>query len=313
MLVAPGNPLSFRLDTTGAGKPGFAELRDLGRRAVEAGRLSEALAHFEKALDIAREKQDPELLDLAISNRAAVLITLGRHAEVMPPLRQILMANRDDSSCFLAAYNLSRAHVRDKASKKGLFYARIARERAESTERDDWRVWASNQLANCLVDESWFDEAADEYTRAFDLLPDEPSLLRATVAVNRGYCHLVKGELEEGFRLEFQGLRWLRRVGADAHGVWPHLDLCYGYLECDRPERALRHGRKALSLAERLGDPDRVKGALFLVGEAEKAAGRLEEAWETFSRLQNEHYPDYPDVTGLMLAVSMRQVVNLRA
>ncbi len=288
----------------------YEQLRRQGKRAVEAGRLDEGLEILEQALERAREREDEDLVDLAVCNRSAVLVSLERHQEVMSPLRQILVRNRDARTCALAAYNLSRAHRADKEYKKSLFYARIARDRAMAI---DWLVAEShNQIANCLMYDSHFEPAAAEYRRALELLGEEPTVMRALVTANLGYCLMMLGKIRAGARLSFRSLRWFRRFGARLYEAWPHLDLCYAYLELGRLRRARDHGRRALAIGEETGEPGRIKTALFLLGETERSAGDLEAAWEHFSRLQETFYPDSPQVVELMLAVGMRNVVNLR-
>ncbi len=291
----------------------FEELRDCGRQAAESGRLEEALSLFDAALEVARAEGSEPLIDLAYCNRSAVLITLGRQGEVQSRLRQILVKNRDTENCLLAAYNLSRVHGRDKQTKKALFYARIARDRALALGIDDWLVASYMQLANCLVDDSYFDQAAKDYRRALALQTDEPSVPRAMVLANLGYCLMMLGDLKQGFTLAFRALRWFRRFGAQVYEVWPRVDLCYAYLESGRTTRARQHGLRALELAQSIGDPVVTKMSLFLLGETAKAAGDEGAAYEYFSRLQTEFYPDSPEIAGLMVTVGMRQIVNLRA
>ncbi len=299
------------LTSTPPPRRSYEHLRDEGRRAIEAGRLTEALEIFERAIERAGEREDQNLVDLAVCNRGAALISLGRQQEVLSPLRQILVRNRNARTCALAAYNLSRAHEFGKEYKKGLFYARIARDRAMAI---DWLVAGSrNQIGNCLMHDSRFDEAAAEYRRALEQLSEEPAVLRAMVMANLGYCLMMLGEIRAGARLSFQSLRWFRRFGARLYEIWPHLDLCYAYLELGRFRRAREHGRRALAAAEETGGSGRIKTALFLLGETERCVGDLEAAWEHFSRLQENFYPESPQVAELMLAVGMRQVVHLRA
>lgn len=293
--------------------PSYEELRDRARRALDAGRLEESLRLYDEALEVSRQEGNPNLIDLAYCNRSSVMINLGRQDEVLSGLRQILMHNADPESCFIAAYNLSRAHVRDKAYKKGLFYARIARDRAETLERQDWLCSSFNQIANCLMDESYFEEAAAEYRRALELEEDSDSLLYASLTANLGYCLMMMGDLKQGFSCSYKAFRRFRKVGNELYEVWSHLDLCYGYLELGRYERARRHGERALAIAESSGDPDRIKNALFLLGDVERALGHDAAAYEHFSHLQHRFYPDAPEVAGLMAVVGMRQVVNLRA
>ncbi len=299
----------------------YEQLRDAGLQAVEAGRLAEALELFERSRERAREREDEGLVDLAVCNRSAVLVPLGRQQEVMSPLRQILVRNRDARTCALAAYNLSRAHERNKEHKKGLFYGRIARDRAVAidwlaAESPDphWLVAEShNQIGNCLMNDSRFEQAAAEYRQALELSSEEPTVLRALFTVNLGYCLMMLGKIRAGARLSFQSLRWFRRFGARVYEAWPHLDLCYAYLELGRYRRAREHGRRALAIGEETGESSRIKTALFMLGETERSAGDLDAAWDHFSRLQQEFYPDSPQIVELMLAVGMRKVVNLRA
>ncbi len=294
-------------------QPSSTKLLARGRRAVEAGRLHDALALNEKALAAARREGDQDQIELAICNRSSVAIAVGRHSEVLADLRPVLLANRRPEACFLAADSLSWAHELSKDFKKGLFYARSAFNYARRAENQEWLASSHNQIGNCLVGDSRFEEAASEYHHALAILADEPSVVRAGVIVNLGYCNMMQGDLANGFRLAFKGLRWYRRLGAKTYEAWPHQDLCYAYLEAERPLRARQHGLRALELATETGDRSALRNALFLLGETEKAAGDPAAARSFFERLQQEFYPESPQLLSVLSAVSMRQVVNLRA
>jgi tetratricopeptide (TPR) repeat protein len=90
------------------------------------------------------------------------------------------------------------------------------------------------------------------------------------------------------------------------------LELCYGLLEVGRHRQACRHGERALVLAERLGDSFGIKNSLYLLGEAERLLGRDERARACFDRLQSL-FPDTPFLTDMLMAVDLRQMINLRA
>lgn len=291
----------------------FEALRDRARRLADAGRLGEALADLDRALELAREAKSPELVDLAVCNRATVLLVMGRGREVMAPLREILVRSADVKNACLAAYHLSRAHELDKGFKKGLFYAQIARDRA--LQLGSVRLLASsyNQSGNCLLADSYFDRAAEEYEMALALLGEEPTVRQAAILTNLGYCRMMQDDLRGGMTLSFRAQRWFRRLGARAYFVWPHLDLCYAYLELDRVASARRHAERAHALAAATGDTAALKAALFLSGEVERAAGDGERAFGYFHQLQRRFYPGAPQTAELMVAVSMRRVVNLRA
>jgi len=291
----------------------YDELREAGRRAIEAGQLEDAFELLDQALTLARSESDESRADLAFCNRAAVAITLGRGDAELPGLREVLMRNADPANGFAAAYNLSHAHELDKSFKKGLFYARIAHDRAETVENAEHLAKSHNQIGNCLLAESYFDDAAAQYRKALELLDESAEIERATVRTNLGYCRMMQGKIRRGFRLSFTALRTLRRHDAPVYEAWPHLDLTYAYLEIGRPERARRHGERALALGEETGYRDVVKNALFLLGEAEQACERSDLAYEHFQRLQREFYPDSPRAASLMLAVDTRRLINLRA
>ena len=291
----------------------FEQLRDAAMRAIEEGRLVEALGLCEKALVQARVREDEELVDLAICNRSATLIALGREREVMSELRQILVRSANPRTCSIAAYDLSRAHELIKEYKKGLFYGRIARDRALAAGREDLLVGSYNLIGNCLMMDSFFAEAAAEYQHALELLPEGRSVPRGLVMVNLAYCQMMMGKVSQGMSMSFQALRWFRSFGTRLYEAWPHLDLCYAYLELARPERARQHGQLALAVAEETGEAECLKNSLFLLGDTARTVGDLEAAWNYFSRLQESFYPDSPQVVELMLQVGLRQVVNLRA
>lgn len=291
----------------------FQALREAARRATDAGCFEDALRFYDDALQVAKQDGSQQLIDLATCNRSGVAITLGDSTSIRSPLREALMRNTCVEVAFLAADNLSRSYEIGKNFKKGLFYARVARNHALATNNPVWLVSTYNQSGNCLLGDSYFEQAAGEYTQALDLLSSEPSIARATVLLNLGYCKSVLGKLDEGFRLGFQSLRWFRHHGARGYQAWSHLDLCYAYVQADRAERARRHGDRALAMAEASGDHDLVKNALFMLGEAERLAGDIDRAWEHFTRLQRSFYPETPHMAELMLAVDMRQMVNLRA
>lgn len=291
----------------------FAELRDQGRAAAEAGNLEQALGLFDEAMVVAENEGDPDLVDLAYGNRSAILIILGRVQEVIPGLREILVRNSSAENCFLASYNLSRAYNRQKQYKKGLFYARISRDRAITLERDDWLAGSSNQIANCLLNESYFEEAATEYRRALALGLDEDSTASTMLLANLGYCLMMLERSEEGIELALDSLRRVRERGAALYEAWPHLFLCYGYQELGQLLKARSHGRKALRLAEKAGDPELTKNTLYMLGETEKLAGDTNAAYNYYSTVQARFYPGSPEVLGFMVAVDMRKMVNLTA
>ncbi|MEM9597645.1 MAG: hypothetical protein AAGD06_25490 [Acidobacteriota bacterium] len=292
----------------------FERLRDEGRSRAEAGHLEDALELLERALVVACSIGDDSLVALATCNRAAVAIQLGQIDEHVADLRTILMRSYCAETSFAAAYGLSVAYEFRKMHKKALFYGRIARDRSLEAEQKDYLAKSYNQIAGGLSAESYFDEAISEYENALDLLADDQMAeVRAVTSINLAYCRLVLGQYGLAFSELIRCLRWFRKVGKGLYVAWPHLMLCYGYLELGRLRYAWRHAERALELAEKTGQKDAIKSALFLLAEVEKAAGDSAAAYDYYHQLQSRFYPDSAGLPAAVSVVGMTQLVNLRA
>jgi len=130
---------------------------------------------------------------------------------------------------------------------------------------------------------------------------------------NLGYCRVLHSRLREAYTLFYESLAILRRVGAERYQLCPRLDLCFAHLESGRYRRAERHGRKALAIAESVGDADDIKNALYLLGEAANLQGDSATARGYFARLQQSYFPDQPYLPSFLLAIDVRKLINLKA
>jgi tetratricopeptide (TPR) repeat protein len=291
----------------------YERAREQGVAALDAGRLEEALERFDSALAGARALGDDAVVERAFCNRAAVAIALGDVDGPLPELRGILVRNRSAESGFLAAYNIARAYELRKENKKGLFYGRVAHERALTAGRTEWVASATNQIANLQLAESFFGEAASGYRKALALVPAAGGSRHLTYLANLGYCEVVLGRPRAGARLIYRSLREARRHRWLRLQAIAHVDLCYAWLELGDLERARRHGERGLRLAETIGEQDWVKNALYLLGEAAVLAGDTAAGRERFTDLQRRFYPSQPFIPEFLVGVDVRAVVNLRA
>jgi hypothetical protein len=296
----------------GESPDGFEEFRERCYRLIEVGRLEEAEAIMRRALVSAQEQGDPRQVDGVVCALAAVAIQLGRGDGELPRLREILMRNGDAGNCRLAAYNISIHYQFARDYKKSLFYARIACDRAAQLGRTDWIAFSRNQLGNALLGESFVDQACGEYEAAAQLIP-EPGVWRARVLNNLGYCRVLQKRFAEGYACLYESLRLLRHFSAERYQVLPRLDLCFAHLETGRYEHARRQGVAAFALAEKMGDAEALKNALYLLGETASLSGDSEKASGYFGRLQRDYFPESPYLTGFLLAVDVRKLVNLHA
>ncbi len=290
----------------------YQQARARAEEALAAGRLEEALSSFDHALELAAATADPELHDKALCNRAAVAIELGRGKQEIPRLRQVLLKAASGESSWLASYTVARAHELDKQFKKGIFYARIALNHAENLDKRDWLAYSHNQLGNLQLAESYPDEAVGHYERALELGAEAPRVWRARILDNLGYCRVLDERHSEGFALLYESLRALRRAGAERYEISTRLDLSYAHLQVGRLGSARRHGERARELAERYDERESLKNALYLIGEAANLAGDEASALATFREL-GRFFPDSPFVPDFLMAIDVRQVINLKA
>jgi len=289
--------------------------RDRGIEASRLGHLEEARECVSTALDLA-QGLDETTRDRAFCNLVAIDIEVGETSDAfIPQLRAILTKHGDPENCRLAAYHLARAYDLRKEYQKALFYARVAMERSERIGLQRWIASSHNLMGNLLIAESRFDQGKEHLETALALMEDgdEDNVQRARIRSNLSYCHFVQGDMDVGFREAFSGLRSIRREGAEFWEAFFHETLCFGYLELERLERAERHGRRALRLAQKYGHAHTIKNCLFLLGEVASTAGDTGAAHAYFSTLQHDFYPQHDFLPDFLLAVDVRGLVNLRA
>ena len=291
----------------------YQQLWQHAEEAKEAGRLEEALLGYTESLAAARRTGDVELIDRATCNEAMVAITLGEIDARIPPLREILMRNTSPLNCYLAAYHIARAYELRKEPKKGLFYARIALERADQVGHPRRRGAAYNQMGNALMAESLFEEAAESYRRALAAVPNELGDWRLVCVTNLGYCEVMLGRVRSGVARLYGALRTALRSASPRTVMMARLDLCFGLMELGRLRDADRHARRAYPLAQQIGEVDHVKNCLYLLGQVAVLEERLEDARGWFEELQRRFFPDQPQLVGFLIGIDVRQVINLRA
>jgi tetratricopeptide (TPR) repeat protein len=294
-------------------KSEFRDLRDRGVEALRAGDLRAALALFDQAASAARHIGDAGLVDLAVCNRSAIAIELGDGGGVMAEMRAVLLRSRDAQTCMVASTNAARIQDLARDFKKGLFYARLARDHAAAAGDLSQIASIRNLTANLLLADCRVEEAVIEYEAALELMPEDDPVWRARARGNLGYCRVLQERLPEAFALLHRALDTLRSHGARLYLISPLTDLAFAQLESGHPEDAVRAAEEALELAREFDDETGLKNALYLLGEAAGLVGDLPRARETFLELQQRYYPDKPFVCDFLLSVDVRKIVNLRA
>lgn len=312
----------------------FRELTRAARVEAEAGRFAAALERLAQARELAAGGGAQDLVDLASTYRAAILIERREGEAEIPRLRAILVRNAEPRGCQFAAYNIARHYELTKNFKKAVFYARIALERSLQVGDPAWSAKCHTLLGNGLLADSHLEAAIGEYEAALRLMPaptpvsgrreereereeidesDEYAAARATIRANLGYCRALQGRLAESLALLYPAARVLRRFGVELHEMSARLDLSFALLQLERCREAARHARRALAMAESADDRDGARNALYLLAEAANLAGDLAEAKRCFARLQQLFYPQQPHLADFLLAVDVRKIINLHA
>lgn len=302
-----------KLETQGM-RARYDSLKECGLAHLAGGRLHEALSSLDLAHGVARELGASDLVDLAFCNRSAVALRLGEPGDTATRLQEILLRTQNPQVAALAAYNLGYEYDRRKDFKKAIFYGRIALKYAEDGGLGELRASVLNDLGNAFAGLNQFDVALEHFTRGLDLLGPEPSAQKAHLLNNVGYVQTVLGSMKEAFGSAFRSLRMFRSCGLGAlYACESHLTLAFAYLHVGRPDSALRHANRAVDLAESSLDLDRLKYGLLLLGESHKLLGDEAAAHDYFELLQETFYPDMPEVPGMLFALDVCKLINLRA
>ncbi len=300
----------------------FETLRDRGRDLVAKGSYREAAIVYQRAVRVATAAGESDLADEALCGWGAAETELGNGVEVMPELQRILLGSEVDHNRWLAAYTVARAHELQGEIKKALFYAQLSRDISAYVDRQGLTGGSYNLLGNLHVSEGRESEAATCYRAALRNAEDAPPTWTAGAEGNLGYCLLAaavrskslrRATMRAALKLIYRSLRTFRREQAIQYTVIPHLDLCFAHLELKRSASARRHGQRALELAKRYEHAAVIKNSLYLLGQIALLEGDTEAARRCFQELGQRFYPGHAGLTDMLVALDLRQVVNLRA
>jgi len=179
----------------------WAQVRQAGIAAADAGRLPAAFACFEKALALLNGDSLEAYVDLRL-DIAVVLKRMSRHYTAREILEEVL-SDKTISACRLERALLQLGGVLREMGKLpiAVMVAREALARAETMGDKPKEGHAASLLANSLYDLGCFEEAAPIYhraVRAFRDLGDHSSL--ACNMANLGNCLVAQGHFTEGIR-----------------------------------------------------------------------------------------------------------------
>jgi class 3 adenylate cyclase/tetratricopeptide (TPR) repeat protein len=173
------------------------------RALIRLGRGDEAgsLADSERALDLARAGQDPQVLNPALAFKSRILLACGRRSEAVPFVDELLALVRSSSSGFLSYWTSALAVVLTELGRQGDMETIVESATVSTRWLDAARTYASGA----------FEEAADVYAE-IGSVPDEAfARLRAAEAL------VAAGRRPEADAQLQQALAFYRSVGATAY------------------------------------------------------------------------------------------------
>jgi tetratricopeptide (TPR) repeat protein len=195
---------------------------NLGDGLLQLGRTEEAFAHYRKALEL-----DPRNT-VAQTNMGAALLQVGRAAEAVPHLR---VALESAPGYVKARINLGSAYL--QLGRAGEAEAEFAR----ALSADPGNAEAATDLGTVYAQEGRLDKALAQFQEAVRLKPNF-----ATALTDLGNVLLQQGHADEAIARYGDALR------ADPNSAVTHNNLAYALLQAGRLDEAIAHYRRALEL-----------------------------------------------------------------
>ena len=241
--------------------PWSSATKSCGRRAFEALPARPASAGCGRLCQRARGRReelgDRSRSDLAFCNWASVKIELRRRWTACS-----LRCARSSCAATIRATAVSPPTTSPVIyelrgdQRKGLFYARVARDRTAQIEDPDpvWVAGNHNQIANFLVADSRFEEALKEYMLALEAGRTR-RVPRSVYRQNAGYCHLMLGRPRLAFQHLYASLRAFRGSGR------PRSWLSTTWISPTPTSRSADRGRRSPCRAGPRSGPERQRQA----------------------------------------------------
>jgi tetratricopeptide (TPR) repeat protein len=282
------------------------ELRQEARARLRSGDYEQALGFYDEALALA---DDDEMRELITINKADAMIALERSGPEVHALPRVIMRRTNARHVYLAAYALQYKHRLENDLKRALFYGQLALRTAEDAGEPSWRRIVLLELGNIYELDSQIDQAIECFNESLAIIEESPlqekDLSHSYALENLGYCLLLQGNTRDGLARIHEALELLHDPIGRAEA---YIDLCYGYLESARFEKALFYGQAGLEIAK---DARQTRNAHYLLGEACYKSGDADGADFHFSELAR-FYPQFRNLKNLLYAIDLRSMVNLK-
>jgi protein O-mannosyl-transferase len=202
---------------------------NLGNALVTKGRDDEAIAHFQKALEI-----QPDFA-MAHNNLGNALLAKGQTDEAIAHFQKALEIQPDDAT---AHNNLGNVLLQSGRADDAIHHFEKA-----LAARPDY-AWAHYNLGNALLARGRRDEAVAHFQKALEIKPD---LVEAQI--NLGNVLFLKGQVNEAIA-HFRSALELRPDHAEGHN-----NLGYALVRIGQVREAMAHYQMALKIQPDYADP----------------------------------------------------------
>ena len=282
---------------------------------VRRGDYRSALRLGRRALHLARELDQQDLVHRAVSNLSVIHLELGHPRRAEQGLREILLRSRSSSIVCAAAYNLAISLRRQKKIERASFFAEKALDKARRMRDSIWLSRSYNLLGNIRLCQSDWDGALKLYRRSLQIrlrMEEDTRFDRAILLDNIGYCWLLKRQYRKGIGLIHQGLALAEEIDSRRYIAETCQDLCFGHMKLDELDTAAACGKRALTVAERHGYSDIVRNCYYLLGEVYNLGGRDELSARYFGKLQ-DLYPHLPFLREFLSTFDVSDIIALKS
>ena len=203
--------------------PDFAEARlNLGNALLQKGEVDEAITHFQRALQIYPDFTEANL------NLGYALLQKGKVDEAITQFQKALQLNPDSAEAHL---NLGNALLQKGKVDEAIIHC----QKALQINPDN--AEAHNNLGNALLQKGKVDEAIAHYQKALQLKPDYSEAYN-----NLGYALLQKGNVDEAI-VYFQ-----KALQINPNFVEAHNNLGNALFQKGKVDEAITHFQRALQI-----------------------------------------------------------------
>ena len=265
---------------------GIAE-RALANAHYLAGRYTEAVDGYLRALAFLREADDELETAITLSSSLQAQSYLGRYAEAMSSARlarQIALRHEDLLLAARIDSNEANIHFRQDRMEEALVLYQSSLDqfgKLDSEPQD--RIAVLYNIASCQIGLRRFDEALAAYRHVSELCVEhEMPLVAAQTDYNIAYLYYLRADYPRSIQLYQQARERCRASGDRYHEALSDLDLAELYLELQLSREGEQLARRACDAFEGLKvGYERMKAVVF-IAVALAQQGKTLEALEQF-------------------------------